>query len=69
MFKEIEIRNINHLGIVAGIIDELEIVELINQEARNREARDSQFRRNRQGNYFKWIRICFSATIFISEIL
>ncbi len=32
MFKEIEIRNINHLGIVAGIIDELEIVELINQE-------------------------------------
>ncbi len=32
MLKEIEIRNINHLGIVAGIIDELEIVELINQE-------------------------------------
>ncbi len=30
----IEIKTINHLGIVAGIIDELEIVELINQELR-----------------------------------
>ena len=28
----IEIKTINHLGIVAGIIDELEIVEMINQE-------------------------------------
>ncbi len=32
MLTEIEIKTINHLGIVAGIIDELEIVELINQE-------------------------------------
>ena len=29
---EIEIKTINHLGIVAGIIDELDIVNIINQE-------------------------------------
>ena len=29
---QIGIKTINHLGIIAGIIDELEIVELINQE-------------------------------------
>jgi transposase len=32
VLQEIEIKNINHLGIIAGIIDELKIVELINQE-------------------------------------
>ncbi len=32
MLTEIEIKNINHLGIVAGIIDELELVNIINQE-------------------------------------
>ncbi len=32
MLTEIEIKNLNHLGIVAGIIDELELVNIINQE-------------------------------------
>ncbi len=32
MLTGIEIKTINHLGIVAGIIDELEIVDIINQE-------------------------------------
>ena len=32
MLTAVEIKNINHLGIIAGIIDELEIVKLINQE-------------------------------------
>ena len=32
MLTGIEIQNINHLGIVAGIIDELQIVDIINQE-------------------------------------
>ena len=32
MLTGIEIKNINHLGIVAGIIDELTIVDIINQE-------------------------------------
>ncbi len=42
MLTEIEIKTINHLGIVAGIIDELEIVDIINQKARNRRTRNSQ---------------------------
>ena len=36
MLTEIKIKNINHLGIVAGIIDEIDLVDIINQEARNR---------------------------------
>ncbi|MDJ0649590.1 MAG: IS1634 family transposase [Xenococcaceae cyanobacterium MO_188.B19] len=32
VLTEIEINSINHLGIVAGIIDELQIVDIINQE-------------------------------------
>ena len=32
MLTEIEIKTINHLGIVAGIIDELDILNIINQE-------------------------------------
>jgi transposase len=32
VLTEIEIKTINHLGIVAGIIDELDIVDIINQE-------------------------------------
>jgi transposase len=32
VLQEIEIKNLNHLGIIAGIVDELEIVKLINQE-------------------------------------
>ncbi len=32
MLTGIEIKNIDHLGIVAGIIDELQMVDLINQE-------------------------------------
>ncbi|MGB5714512.1 MAG: DUF4277 domain-containing protein [Waterburya sp.] len=32
MLTGIEINSINHLGIVTGIIDELQIVDIINQE-------------------------------------
>ncbi len=32
MLQGIEIKNINHLGIIAGIIDELKLVNIINQE-------------------------------------
>ena len=32
MLTGIEIKTINHLGIVAGIIDEIKIVDIINQE-------------------------------------
>ncbi|NJO94657.1 MAG: DUF4277 domain-containing protein [Pleurocapsa sp. CRU_1_2] len=32
MLKGIKIKTINHLGIIAGIIDELDIINIINQE-------------------------------------
>lgn len=32
MLTGIQIKNINHLGIVAGIIDQLEIVDIINKQ-------------------------------------
>ncbi|TRU04961.1 MAG: DUF4277 domain-containing protein, partial [Microcystis aeruginosa Ma_MB_F_20061100_S19D] len=30
---EIEVKNLDHLGLVAGIIDEIGIVEIINEQA------------------------------------
>ena len=36
MLTKIEIKNINHLRIVAEIVDELDLIDIINQEARNR---------------------------------
>ncbi len=30
--ENLEIKNLNHLGIIAGIIDEIGIVELINEQ-------------------------------------
>ena len=32
LIKEITVENLNHLGIVAGLIDEIGIVEVINQK-------------------------------------
>ena len=32
MLDNIEIKNLNHLGIIAGIIDELGIVEIVNEQ-------------------------------------
>ena len=29
---EIQVKNLDHLGLIAGIIDELEIVEIINEQ-------------------------------------
>ena len=31
MKQEIEVKNLDHLGIVAGIVDELGIADLVNQ--------------------------------------
>ena len=31
MIEKMEIKNLNHLGIIAGVIDELEIVRIINE--------------------------------------
>lgn len=32
LIEEIKVKNLDHLGIVAGLIDEIEIVEIINHK-------------------------------------
>ena len=32
MLEKIEIKNLNHLGIIAGIIDEIGLVEIVNEQ-------------------------------------
>jgi hypothetical protein len=32
VLQEISIKNLNHLGIIAGIIDEIDIVNIVNRE-------------------------------------
>ena len=34
--KDIEVQNIDHLGIVAGIIDSIDLVQIINRHLQNR---------------------------------
>ena len=36
LIESITVENLDHLGIVAGLIDEIGIVELINQKFRSR---------------------------------
>jgi hypothetical protein len=61
--KDAKIKNIDHLGIVAGLIDEIGIVEIINSklgiDPREKIADISQ-------SYFnQWIRICIKTIVFI----
>ena len=35
LIEEITVKNLDHLGIVAGLIDEIGIVEVINQKTKN----------------------------------
>jgi len=82
---EIQVKNLDHLGLVAGIIDELGIVEIINEllgiqpgeivsagVVVTTRAFPCACRRRgvaRQSNYLEWIRFCLSTFIFISELL
>ena len=68
MLTGIEIKNINHLGIVAGIIDELQIVDLINQELVIDEQEIVNSGEIVKAIILKWIRFCFPTTIFISQV-
>ncbi len=41
--ENLEIKTINHLGIIAGIIDEIGIVEIINEQLGSRPETTSDF--------------------------
>lgn len=63
--SEIKIKNIDHLGIVAGLIDEIGIVEIINSLIRNR-CSGKDFSRNISKSYFnQWIRVCVKTFVSI----
>jgi hypothetical protein len=32
VLEKIEIKNLNHLGIIAGIVDEIGVVEIVNEQ-------------------------------------
>ena len=68
MLTEIEIKNINHLGIVAGIIDELNLVDIINQELGIDEQEIVNSGEIVKAIIMTWIRFCLPATIFISQV-
>ena len=66
--EEMESKNIDHLGIIAGIIDEIGIVKKNQRDIFNRYQRESKHRRSSQSNYSEWTRLCIKTTIFIPRI-
>ena len=52
----IKVLNIDHLGIIAGIIDEMELVELVNKQIGIKK-RNPNSRTSNESNDFEWIRI------------
>ena len=69
MLTGIEVKTINHLGIVAGIVDELEIVDIINQELGIDEQEIVNSGEIVKAIIMTWIRVCLPATIFISLLV
>ena len=49
---EIKVENLDHLGIVAGIIDEIGIVEYINEKIG-------------RSNDPEWIRVCIRTVVYV----
>jgi hypothetical protein len=65
--EELESKNLEHLGIIPGIIDEIEIVKKINEIF----LIDSREKVNtgeiiKAINYSKWTRFCMKTITFIS---
>ena len=64
--EELESKNLDHLGIIAGIIDEIGIVEKINEIFLVDSLRESKYRRSSQSNHSQWTGFCIKTIIFIS---
>jgi hypothetical protein len=65
---EIEVKNLDHLGLVAGIIDEIGIVEIINEQVSMGSRRNCHSWASRASNYPEPIGICLPILVFISSI-
>jgi hypothetical protein len=66
--EAIKVLNLDPLGIVAGIIDEMELVEEVNFHSRNNNPRNSESRTSHESNDFEWTRIFKRAIIHIRVI-
>ena len=61
----VEVSNIDHLGLVAGIIDEIGIEQKINQLRGSSVTRKNHRGSSGQRNALKWLRISLVSIIFI----
>ena len=66
--KEIEVQNIDHLGIVAGIIDSIGLVEIVNELLGEECCRKNQCWACGKSNDFKWFRLCISTIIYVFKV-
>lgn len=65
---EIQVKNLDHLGLVAGIIDEIGIVEIINEQVSMGSRRNCHSGASRESDYPKRLGICLPILVFISSI-
>ena len=65
---EIEVKNLDHLGLVARIIDELGIVEIINEQVGIQPGEIVNAGLVVKAIIMTWIRLCLSTFIFIPSI-
>ncbi len=65
---EIQVKNLDHLGLIAGIIDELEIVEIINEQVGIQPGEIVSAGLIVKAIILNGARICLSTFIFIPSI-
>jgi hypothetical protein len=65
---EIQVKNLDHLGLVAGIIDEIGIVEIINEQVSMGSRRNCHSWASSKSDYPERIGICLWVLVFISSI-
>ena len=63
--EEITVENLDHLGIVAGLIDEIGIVEVINQKLGVDKSRKNYCWTSNKSFNFEWVRDGLTSIIFI----
>ena len=61
---EIQVKNLDHLGLVAGIIDEIGIVEIINEQVSMGSRRNCHSWASRESDYPERIGICLPSLAF-----
>lgn len=66
---EIQVKDINHLGIIAGMIDQMGWVDAVNEIVGVHSLFPSEYRSSPQSNDSQWTRLRGSPVIFIWAVL